>query len=75
MRFHNLLEKMVQEDASDLFVTAKLPVSAKINGELTPIDDHPLSADDALDLVHSAMNEKQKNQKIKLNKKEITNKS
>lgn len=62
MRFHNYLEKMVQEDASDLFVTAKLPVSAKINGELTPIDDHALSADDALDLVHSAMNEKQKAQ-------------
>ena len=62
MRFHNYLEKMVQEDASDLFVTAKLPVSAKINGELTPIDEHALSADDALDLVHSAMNEKQKTQ-------------
>ncbi|GAA6205245.1 MULTISPECIES: PilT/PilU family type 4a pilus ATPase [Thalassotalea] len=62
MRFHNYLEKMVQEDASDMFVTAKLPVSAKINGELTPIDEHSLSADDALDLVHSAMNEKQKAQ-------------
>ncbi|MEW6992324.1 PilT/PilU family type 4a pilus ATPase [Colwelliaceae bacterium 6441] len=62
MRFHNYLEKMVQEEASDLFVTAKLPVSAKINGELTPIDEHALSADEALDLVHSAMNEKQKGQ-------------
>lgn len=62
MRFHNYLDKMVQEDASDLFVTAKLPVSAKINGELTPIDDHALSADDALGLVHSAMNEKQRTQ-------------
>jgi twitching motility protein PilU len=62
MRFHNYLEKMVQEDASDLFVTAKLPVSAKINGELTPIDDHSLSAEEALELVHNAMNEKQKAQ-------------
>ncbi|MDG1751186.1 MAG: PilT/PilU family type 4a pilus ATPase [Thalassotalea sp.] len=62
MRFHNYLEKMVQEDASDLFVTAKLPVSAKINGELTPIDDHSLSAEDALALVHNSMNQKQKDQ-------------
>ncbi|GHE77046.1 PilT/PilU family type 4a pilus ATPase [Thalassotalea profundi] len=62
MRFHNLLVKMVQEDASDMFVTAKLPVSAKINGELQPIDSEVLSADEALNLVHDAMNEKQKKQ-------------
>ncbi|GLX77033.1 twitching motility protein PilT [Thalassotalea insulae] len=60
MRFHNYLEKMVQEEASDLFVTAKLPVSAKINGELQPIDEHALSPEEALELVHSAMNDKQK---------------
>ena len=60
LRFHNYLEKMVQEEASDLFVTAKLAVSAKINGELTPVDDAVLSAEEALDLVHSAMNDKQK---------------
>ncbi|GAA5131596.1 PilT/PilU family type 4a pilus ATPase [Thalassotalea piscium] len=62
MRFHNLLVKMVQEDASDMFVTAKLPVSAKINGELQPIDSQVLTADEALGLVHDAMNEKQKKQ-------------
>ncbi len=60
MRFHNYLEKMVQEQASDLFVTAKLPVSAKINGELQAIDEHVLSPDEAIGLVHSAMNDKQK---------------
>lgn len=60
MRFHNYLEKMVQEEASDLFVTAKLPVSAKINGELLPIDELPLSPEQAVDLVHSAMNDKQR---------------
>lgn len=60
MMFHQYLEKMVQESASDMFVTAKLPVSAKINGELTPIHDQILSPEAALDLVHSAMNDKQK---------------
>ena len=59
MNFHQLLEKMVAEDASDMFVTAKLPVSAKINGELQPIADHELSPEEALGLVHNAMNEKQ----------------
>ena len=62
MKFHSYLEKMVQEDASDLFVTSKLAVSAKINGELLAIDEHILSADEALSLVYSSMNEKQKAQ-------------
>ncbi|MFT6919189.1 MAG: twitching motility protein PilU [Cognaticolwellia sp.] len=60
MNFHDLLEKMVQHEASDMFVTAKLPVSAKINGELIAIDEQVLSATEALGLVHDAMSEKQK---------------
>ena len=60
MNFHDLLEKMVQHQASDMFVTAKLAVSAKINGELQAIDDKILSSDEALGLVHDAMSEKQK---------------
>jgi twitching motility protein PilU len=59
MNFHQLLEKMVSAGASDMFVTAKLAVSAKINGELHPITDHVLSAEESLDMVHNAMNEKQ----------------
>lgn len=59
MNFHQLLEKMVSADASDMFVTAKLAVSAKINGELQPISEHVLSAEESLGLVHHAMNEKQ----------------
>jgi len=60
MNFHNLLEKMVAEDASDMFVSAKLPVSAKINGELQPIAEHSLTPEQSLELVHTAMNEKQR---------------
>jgi twitching motility protein PilU len=62
MRLHELLERMVKEDASDMFVTAKLAVSAKINGELQPIDDGVLTAEESLALVYDAMNEKQKKQ-------------
>ncbi|MGB1262360.1 MAG: PilT/PilU family type 4a pilus ATPase [Cognaticolwellia sp.] len=60
MNFHDLLQKMVQNEASDMFVTAKLAVSAKINGELVAIDNSILSPEQALGLVHDAMNEKQK---------------
>ncbi len=59
MNFHQLLEKMIKEDASDMFVTAKLRVSAKINGELLPIGEQVLTAEESLDLVRAAMNEKQ----------------
>ncbi len=62
MKLHELLERMVKKDASDMFVTAKLPVSAKINGELQPIDDVVLTAEESLGLVYDAMNDKQKNQ-------------
>ncbi len=60
MNFHDLLQKMVKHEASDMFVTAKLPVSAKINGELLPIDVEALTPEEALGLVHNAMSEKQK---------------
>lgn len=59
MNFHQLLEKMVKAGASDMFVTANLPVSAKINGELQPIAEHTLTAEESLGLVRNAMNEKQ----------------
>ncbi|HCM48411.1 MAG TPA: type IV pili twitching motility protein PilT [Colwellia sp.] len=62
MNLHELLERMVKQDASDMFVTAKLPVSAKINGELQPIDEVILTAEQSLALVYDAMNEKQINQ-------------
>ncbi|MBU2871988.1 PilT/PilU family type 4a pilus ATPase [Colwellia sp. E2M01] len=62
MRLHELLERMVKNDASDMFVTAKLKVSAKINGELQPIDDVVLTAEESLKLVHDAMNAKQQKQ-------------
>lgn len=62
MDFHQLLRTMVENQASDMFVTAKLPVSAKINGELRPIDEEMLSPEQALGLVHDAMNDKQKAQ-------------
>jgi len=62
MNFNSLLETMVREEASDMFVSAKMPVSAKINGELQAIDDHVLTAEDSLALVLGAMNQKQQDE-------------
>jgi twitching motility protein PilU len=56
----SFLEKMVEKSASDLFVTAGFPVSAKVHGKLTPISENSFNDEDALALVHEAMNEKQK---------------
>ena len=47
MNFNDLLQKMVRQEASDMFVTAKLAVSAKINGELTAIDEQILTPEQA----------------------------
>ncbi|MFT5163828.1 MAG: twitching motility protein PilU [Alteromonadaceae bacterium] len=59
-QFVSLLQKMSDEDASDMFVTVGLPTSAKINGELLPIDEQVLDYEAALEMVLCSMSEKQK---------------
>lgn len=56
------LQRMADEGASDLFITAGFPVSAKINGQMTPIADGTLSEEQALALVHDAMTDAQKDE-------------
>lgn len=60
MNLDACLQKMADEGASDLFVTAGFPVSAKISGKMTPIAPDTLTEEGALALVHSAMDEGQK---------------
>ncbi|WP_337878886.1 PilT/PilU family type 4a pilus ATPase [Rheinheimera sp.] len=62
MQLIDALHTMVSRGASDMFVTAGLPVSAKINGEMQPIDAVVLTADASLALVKAAMTEKQQQQ-------------
>ncbi|MDG1732704.1 MAG: PilT/PilU family type 4a pilus ATPase [Thalassotalea sp.] len=59
MYFHDLLRTMVSQNASDLFITVKMSPSAKINGELTAIDEKILTKEDALEIVEGTMTEKQ----------------
>ncbi|MEI8604476.1 MAG: PilT/PilU family type 4a pilus ATPase [Pseudoalteromonas rhizosphaerae] len=54
------LHLMIEKQGSDLFVSSQLPVSAKINGELIALGDEKVSDEESLQLVESAMSEKQK---------------
>ncbi|MGQ8364840.1 PilT/PilU family type 4a pilus ATPase [Glaciecola sp. 1036] len=60
MTLDQCLADMVAHQASDLFITVGMPVSAKINGKLEPLTSMKLSEYEALDLVHQAMSEEQK---------------
>ncbi len=58
MVLDKLLNAMIERDASDLFISAGLPPSAKINGELTPLTEKSLGDNGALALVKEALGEK-----------------
>ena len=50
-----LLERMAEQDASDLFVTVGMPPSLKVDGSLTPASDRPLTVEQVAALVDSIM--------------------
>ncbi|MCE9685232.1 PilT/PilU family type 4a pilus ATPase [Shewanella sp. AS16] len=54
------LKVMVERKASDLFITAGFPPSAKIDGELRPLGETSFTPAQALDFVESLMTEAQK---------------
>jgi len=54
-----LLKRVVEKEASDLFVTTGAPPSAKVNGQVKPLTEQKLSIDQAQMLVRSIMNDKQ----------------
>ena len=57
LSLNHFLQIMIDKKGSDLFVSSQLPISAKINGELTPLNDDKLTDEQALELVESAMSE------------------
>ncbi|MCP2041630.1 twitching motility protein PilU [Neisseria sp. HSC-16F19] len=56
---HQLLQHLVQQKGSDLFVTAGFPPAMKLDGKLTPIGDKPLTADHTALMARAIMDEKQ----------------
>lgn len=55
MKIHDLLSRIVKEGASDGFITAEAPPCIKVDGQIFPISDKPLSDEQALALVESTM--------------------
>ena len=59
MDFDKLLKFMVEKGASDLFITAGVPPSAKLNGRMTPLTRNPLGPEQAQEIVTGVMNAEQ----------------
>jgi twitching motility protein PilU len=57
--FDKLLKVVVDQQASDLFITAGLPPSIKVSGRMMPLSKAPLTPEQAREMVHSTMNEAQ----------------
>nr|AGC71765.1 twitching motility protein PilT [uncultured bacterium A1Q1_fos_504] len=56
---NSLLGMMVQQKASDLFLTAGFPPALKVDGEIQPVSKTALTAVHTLTLARSIMNDKQ----------------
>ena len=55
MDFNALLKLMVHKQASDLFITAGVPPSIKVNGKIKPVTQAALNSDQAKESVYSVM--------------------
>ena len=53
--FSSFLKLMVHKKASDLFITAGLPPSMKVNGRIQPITQTALTAQQSRDMVLNVM--------------------
>ncbi|RZF53577.1 PilT/PilU family type 4a pilus ATPase [Acinetobacter halotolerans] len=60
MDFNDLLNLMIQQNASDLFVTDDVEPSMKINGQIIPVAKTKLSGEIVGQLLHSIMSDKQR---------------
>lgn len=62
MDFDSLLKLMVHKNASDLFITAGVSPSLKINGKITPVTQATLTPKQAREIVYSIMSQDQREQ-------------
>ncbi|CAG67807.1 MULTISPECIES: PilT/PilU family type 4a pilus ATPase [Acinetobacter] len=64
MDFNDLLNLMAKHKASDLFITAGVEPSLKINGEITPVSKTKLDGDMIAQLIDSITTQKQRQEFI-----------
>ena len=60
MDFNDLLDMMIREEASDLFVTADVAPSMKIHGRIVPVTQGTLTGEIVGKIIHSIMSDKQR---------------
>ena len=56
---HELLELLVKQKGSDLFITAGFPPAIKVDGRIQPVSKTGLTPQHTMELVRSVMNDKQ----------------
>src|SRR5512136_1752509 len=56
---HELLQLLVKQNGSDLFITADFPPALKIDGKISPVSKQVLTSQHTIELVRSVMNDKQ----------------
>lgn len=59
MEFEKLLRLMVDKGGSDLFITAGVPPSMKVNGKVRPVTKNALTPEQTKGLVYGCMTDKQ----------------
>jgi len=62
MVFSDLLKLMIHKKASDLFITAGVPPSLKIDGKVTPVTKQALTPEQARAFAYGVMTEEQRRQ-------------
>ena len=60
MDFSSLLKLLVHKGGSDLFITAGMPPSMKVNGRIKPVSDATLTPEQAREVVLSVMTTEQR---------------
>ena len=60
MQIEDLLQRVVDDGASDGFISAGAPPSIKVDGTLYPVTETPLTSEEAAELVLSTMDEEQR---------------
>ncbi|MEO5766190.1 MAG: PilT/PilU family type 4a pilus ATPase [Casimicrobiaceae bacterium] len=56
---HELLELLVKQKGSDLFITAGFPPAIKVDGKIAPVSKTTLTPQHTVEIVRSVMNDKQ----------------
>jgi len=60
MNFSDLLKLMKHKKASDLFITAGVPPSVKVDGKIVPVTKQALTPEQSRAFAYGIMNEEQR---------------